>query len=113
MYGDATKPVAGIKSFKKEDLPPINIVFQTYHLMITIGVFLFVLTIICCVYLWRGKLFETTWLLKILGPGSSFAADSQSIGMDDRGDRTPAMDRLWIAAYQRRACPRRSRPMLS
>ena len=68
MHGDATKPVAGIKSFKKEDLPPINIVFQTYHLMIAIGSFLFVLTIVCLIYFWRGKLFQTVWLLKILVP---------------------------------------------
>ncbi len=40
MHGDATVPVAGIKSFNKEDLPPVNIVFQTYHLMIAIGVLL-------------------------------------------------------------------------
>ena len=68
VNGDARKPVAGIKSFKKEDLPPINIVFQTYHFMITIGVLLFLLTIVCLIYLKRGKLFETTWLLKILVP---------------------------------------------
>jgi cytochrome d ubiquinol oxidase subunit I len=66
MSGDAAKPVAGIKSFKKEDLPPINIVFQTYHLMIAIGSFLFVLTIVCLIYFWRGKLFQTAWLLKVL-----------------------------------------------
>jgi len=66
VNGDASKPVAGIKSFKKENLPPINIVFQTYHLMITIGVLLFILTITCFVYLGRGKLFETIWLLRIM-----------------------------------------------
>ena len=68
VNGDAGKPVAGIKSFKKEDLPPINIVFQTYHFMITIGVLLFLLTVTCIVFLGRGKLFETRWLLKILVP---------------------------------------------
>ena len=66
MSGDAAKPVAGIKSFKKEDLPPINIVFQTYHLMIAIGSFLFALTVVCLIYFWRGKLFQTVWLLKVL-----------------------------------------------
>ncbi len=66
--GDANAPMAGIKSFKKEELPPINIVFQSYHFMITIGVLLFILTITCLVYLWRGKLFKATWLLKILVP---------------------------------------------
>lgn len=68
VNGDASKPLAGIKSYKKEDLPPVNIVFQTYHLMITIGVLLFVLTVTCLVFLFRNKLFETTWLLKILVP---------------------------------------------
>jgi len=68
VNGDASKPVAGLQSFKKEDLPPINIVFQTYHFMITVGVLLFVITMTCLIYLWRGKLFETVWLLRILVP---------------------------------------------
>ena len=68
MHGDAAAPVAGIKSFKKDDLPPINIVFQTYHLMIAIGIILFILTIVCFILLKNGRLFETPWLLKILVP---------------------------------------------
>ena len=84
VNGDASKPVAGIRSFNKEDLPPINIVFQTYHFMITIGVLLFVLTMICLIYLWQGKLFETRWLLKILVPAvllPQFKADSIHSGL--------------------------------
>jgi len=80
MHGDATKPVAGISSFIKEDLPPINIVFQTYHFMITIGVLLFVLTIICFVYLWQGKLFNTAWLLKILVPAVMLPQIANQLG---------------------------------
>jgi len=68
MHGDASVPVAGIKSFEKEDMPPVNIVFQTYHFMIFIGVFLLILTIVCVIYLGQGRLFETPWLLKILVP---------------------------------------------
>ena len=68
IHGDAKAPVAGIQSFKKEDLPPINIVFQAYHIMVAIGFFLIALVFVCLIYLWRGKLFETTWLLKILVP---------------------------------------------
>ncbi len=68
MHGDPNAPVVGINSFKKEDLPPINIVFQTYHFMIAIGVFLLLLSITCLVYFLRGKLFETRWLLRILVP---------------------------------------------
>ena len=80
MHGDASAPVAGIKSFKKEDMPPVNIVFQSYHLMIFIGVFLLALTIICVSYLWRGKLFETRWLLKILVPAVLLPQIANQIG---------------------------------
>lgn len=68
IHGDAAKPVSGINAYKKEDVPPINIVFQAYHLMIAIGVFLILLSLICCIYLVRGKLFQTPWLLKVLVP---------------------------------------------
>ena len=68
IHGDSAKPVQGLKAFKKEDLPPVNIVFQTYHMMVAIGIFLILLSIVCVIYLWRGKLFETPWLLAILVP---------------------------------------------
>lgn len=68
IHGDAKVPVPGIKAYKKEDVPPINIVFQAYHIMVTIGLFLILLVLVCLFYLWRGKLFETPWLLKILVP---------------------------------------------
>ncbi len=66
VHGDASVPVPGIKSFKKDELPPINIVFQTYHFMIIIGILLLAITLISIIYLRKGKLFETTWLLKVL-----------------------------------------------
>ena len=68
IHGDNKAPVQGINAFKKEDMPPVNIVFQAYHVMVAIGVFLILLTVVCLVYLWRGRLFETTWLLRILVP---------------------------------------------
>ncbi len=73
VHGDSHQPVAGINAFKKENLPPINIVFQAYHVMITVGLFLLALVLVGLIWLWRGKLFETPWLLSIfvfsvLGP---------------------------------------------
>ncbi|MBI4309307.1 MAG: cytochrome ubiquinol oxidase subunit I [Candidatus Omnitrophica bacterium] len=66
IHGNAAKPVPGVNAFKKEDMPPVNIVFQSYHWMVAIGLCLIALSIISVVYLWRGKLFETPWLLKAL-----------------------------------------------
>jgi len=80
VNNDAGKPVAGIKSFKKEDLPPINIVFQSYHFMVTIGIALFVLTVICLMFLRQGKLFRTTWLLKILVPAVMLPQIANQLG---------------------------------
>src|SRR4029079_14101519 len=43
----------------------LNIVFQSYHAMITIGMMLIALTLYAC-FLWRkGKLFDKRWLMTI------------------------------------------------
>lgn len=37
ISGDTKKNVTGLKAFKKEDRPPVNIVFQSYHIMVASG----------------------------------------------------------------------------
>ena len=57
-------PVTGLNAFPEEDRPSqINAVFQFYHLMIAIGMFLIALSLYGCYLLWRKKLFEKRWLL--------------------------------------------------
>jgi len=64
MYKDFNAPVIGLKSFKKEDRPSqVNAVFQFYHLMIIIGMFLIGLSLFGGFMWWRGKLFSKRWLL--------------------------------------------------
>lgn len=46
LFNDFEKPVIGLKEFKEEDRPPINIVFQTYHFMVGIGFLLIILSIV-------------------------------------------------------------------
>jgi len=59
-------PVRGLKSFPLKDRPSqVNAVFQFYHIMIIIGVFLIFLTLFSCFLWWRGKLFSKKWLLLI------------------------------------------------
>ncbi len=65
IYGDASKPVTGLNAFPENDRPPVNIVFQAYHLMISIGVGLILLALLGAFYWWRGTLFEHKWLLWI------------------------------------------------
>lgn len=66
IHGDPTVPIRGLDSFPKGETPPVNITFQTYHLMVTIGFSLIGLTLISIFLWWRGKLFTSVLWLKIL-----------------------------------------------
>lgn len=66
VHQDFKAPVKGLRSFKPEDRPNSpNTVFQTYHLMISIGMFFIALSIYAGVLLWRNKLFEKKWMMYI------------------------------------------------
>lgn len=66
LYGDSEAPVTGLRSFDPEDRPPVNIVFQAYHAMITIGVGLIVVSWTGLFFWWRGTLFKKRGFLKVL-----------------------------------------------
>lgn len=73
VYGDTKAPVTGLNAFAKEDRPPVNIVFQFYHIMVAIGFMLIALNIVGIIFLWRGTLFTcrpVLWLFvfSVLGP---------------------------------------------
>jgi cytochrome d ubiquinol oxidase subunit I len=40
IHGDMNAPVTGLNAFAPEDRPPVNIVFQSYHAMVGIGMLL-------------------------------------------------------------------------
>jgi cytochrome d ubiquinol oxidase subunit I len=64
IHQDFTTPVIGLNAFDKNDRPGlVNFVFQTYHLMIAIGMFLIGLTLFSLFLWWRGKLFDQRWLM--------------------------------------------------
>lgn len=65
IHGDFTTPVTGLHAFKKEDRPPVNVVFQFYHLMIAVGMTLIGLSVALLFLWWRGKLFDHPLVLKI------------------------------------------------
>ncbi|MFN7119104.1 MAG: cytochrome ubiquinol oxidase subunit I [Saprospiraceae bacterium] len=66
LHQDFTTPVQGLNNFKPEDRPgAVNAVFQFYHIMVAIGMFLIALTLYACWQWWRGKLFQQRWLLWI------------------------------------------------
>jgi len=66
IYYDTEAPVTGLQSFPKEDRPPVNLTFQTYHLMVAIGTALIGLMLLSLFLWWRGKLWDTRWFLWVL-----------------------------------------------
>lgn len=56
--------VTGLNAFPKEDQPSqVNAIFQFYHIMVAIGMFLIALSLFGLWQWKRGKLFEKKWLL--------------------------------------------------
>ncbi|MDD4050598.1 MAG: cytochrome ubiquinol oxidase subunit I [candidate division Zixibacteria bacterium] len=65
VYFDAAAPVTGLEAFPPNDRPPVNPVFQSYHLMVGIGMILIALALGGLFFWWRRRLFEMTWFLWI------------------------------------------------
>lgn len=73
IYGDTKKTVTGLNAFDKSSRPPVNVVFQSYHLMVAIGFLLIGLSVLGAFLWWKKKLFNYKWLLwifvfSVLGP---------------------------------------------
>ncbi len=65
VHGDTRKPTTGLLAFPPQDRPPVNLVFQSFHFMVAIGMVLIALSIIGILGWWRSWLFEKSWLLWI------------------------------------------------
>ncbi|MEI6090329.1 MAG: cytochrome ubiquinol oxidase subunit I [bacterium] len=60
---DSKTVIKGLKDYPKGDRPPVNIVFQTYHVMVLFGMF-FIFISALSLFLFRGgKIFNMKWLL--------------------------------------------------
>lgn len=64
IYGNFDTPVKGLNAFPANERPgAVNAIFQFYHIMVAIGMFLIALTLYASFQWWRGKLFKQRWLL--------------------------------------------------
>lgn len=62
---DSNAKVTGLNSFPEDERPPVNIVFQAYHLMVAIGFALIAISVIGVFLWWKRTLFKHRWLLWI------------------------------------------------
>ena len=66
LHQDFKKPVTGLNAFDPNDRPTqVNAIFQVYHIMIAIGMFLIALTAYASWLMYKGKLFEQKWLMHV------------------------------------------------
>jgi len=60
---DFNSEIKGLKEVPKEDWPPVNLVFQAYHIMVTLGMIFIGLGLLGALLLWTGKLYTAKWYL--------------------------------------------------
>ncbi|MCL5991976.1 MAG: cytochrome ubiquinol oxidase subunit I, partial [Bacteroidetes bacterium] len=77
IYLDTKKPLIGINDVPPviregkppvKENPPIQLVFQSYHIMVTLGLIMIAMSLVGLLYLILGKLFKTKWLLALYVP---------------------------------------------
>ena len=65
MTSDFNGEITGLDKFKPEDRPNVQLTFQTYHLMIALGMYFILITLIGVIALRKDKIFTNRLLLKI------------------------------------------------
>lgn len=81
IHQDFSVPVTSLSDFPEEDRPDaINAIFQFYHIMISIGMFMIGLTLLGIYFWWKGTLFEKRWLLWIFVPSVLLPQIANQVG---------------------------------
>ncbi|HLY99813.1 MAG TPA: cytochrome ubiquinol oxidase subunit I [Candidatus Angelobacter sp.] len=67
IYGTTTSEVKGLNEFPK-DIWPTNIplLYYSYHIMAGLGTIFVLVMVVAAFLLWRGKLYQSRWMLWIL-----------------------------------------------
>lgn len=63
-YQDFNAVVTGLNEFPSDVWPPINLTFQSYHLMINLGVLFLLIGLLGALFaFWKQRIWHTRWLL--------------------------------------------------
>lgn len=63
---DPNAEVQGLKEFPKEEWPPILPSFFSFHLMVALGGYFILISLLGLYYLYKNKLYSKSWYLKVL-----------------------------------------------
>ncbi len=64
--GDPMGHVKGLEEYPRENWPPVNVIFTTFHLMIMLGVVMLAVLALGVFLMWRKKLQTARWYLLLL-----------------------------------------------
>lgn len=73
VHRDFDAPVVGLDRIPREDWPPLNVSYASFHIMVALGMYFAALTVCASVLRLRGTLFRKRWLmwvfvLSVAGP---------------------------------------------
>lgn len=64
IYGTTRAEVKGLDQIPQDQWPSaLPLLFYAYHIMVGLGTYFVLLMVVAAVFLWRGTLFRTRWLL--------------------------------------------------
>jgi cytochrome d ubiquinol oxidase subunit I len=63
IHNNFHTPIPGLDRFPREDWPPVQVTFQSYHLMVGLGFFMMGLTGLLVWLRWKGRLFTNRLVL--------------------------------------------------
>jgi cytochrome d ubiquinol oxidase subunit I len=64
IYGTTKAEVKGLDQFPRDQWPaPLPLLFYSYHIMAGLGTYFALIMVVAAFLLWRGKLFQTRWVL--------------------------------------------------
>lgn len=77
---NTSTPLPGLRSFPADERPPVQFVFQTYHLMVALGMLMIALSLWGAHLWWRGGLTTNRWFLAALVPSFLFPQVANQVG---------------------------------
>jgi cytochrome d ubiquinol oxidase subunit I len=73
--------VRGLDAFPRQDWPGnVPLLYYSYHVMVGLGTFFVAIMVVATFLLWRGKLFQTPWMLWILMLSAPFPYIANTAG---------------------------------
>jgi cytochrome d ubiquinol oxidase subunit I len=64
IYGTTKAEVKGLNEFPRDQWPePLPLLFYSYHIMAGLGTYFALIMVVAGFLLWRGKLFQSRWVL--------------------------------------------------